>query len=513
MNASIVWVAAIAAMVWAVVAGNRMLGDRHQARIKAAQKPSGALKDAKFGSTELLQGVTGGIRLAYDKVTGALLRYPWRDGHGLIVGATGSGKSRDWLIAAVLDLAGRASMILIDMSGATTAQCYRHLSSFGKVVVCNPFENDETAFPMKLAKSTPYNPLASLKPGKPGFTLGCKRLAVLMSGDNDTSNNENSAHFKERAESLIAGVIMFVCEKLPEKERHLGVVRDIITSAHGRDFWECAEDAKHGGSRFCKQRLAAYAERTDDGEFRGKNNKEVADVLATAARYTEFIGNEDIGPSLESDGFRFAPLKDDVGVVSLICPLERMHDDGGKWLKIMVASALQELLRNGRGKKPVYLFLDESDQYSSPIIHAALNIARKFGVVLIVMVQQLSDIEVRYGKQWNAFVNGTAWKIFYASDCLKTREYVEKLCGTKSVRVHNITIGDGEKGSSPSTAFVEQSIPLMAGFEVGLVPPDECLLKVSGIEVIEAKRKPYWECKEPEIEGKWDKDPYEEVNA
>ena len=48
---------------------------------------------------------------------------------------------------------------------------------------------------------------------------------------------------------------------------------------------------------------------------------------------------------------------------------------------------------------------------------------------------------------------------------------------------------------------------LKSGFDVGMIPPDEFLLKVAGLALIEARRKPYWE---QDFNGKWSPDPYEE---
>lgn len=230
-------------------------------------------------------------------------------------------------------------------------------------------------------------------------------------------------------------------------------------------------------------------------------------MLATASRYTRWFGNEDIGPSLDKDGFRYTSLKDECTAVALVCPLQYLSSSGGKWLKLHFTSAIHQLLRNGRGKYPVYLFLDESDQYADPLIHAALNTARNFGIVLVVMVQQISDIDHKYGKQAGAFINGAAWKIFYSSDDQRTREVVEKLGGTKAVMVPSVALGEDPSGATKLT-FGERGIPLKAGYEVGEIPDDECILHVDGIGMLEAKRKPYWKCKE--LDGMWRKDPFED---
>lgn len=262
---------------------------------------------------------------------------------------------------------------------------------------------------------------------------------------------------------------------------------------------------KEYGNPYTQQKLASYAETDEEGKLVAQGSREVQDVLATASRYTRWIGNEEIGPSLEEDGFHYAPLKEVATAVALICPFQYMHTGGGKWLRLHVTSAIHELWRNGRGKIPVYLFLDESDQYADPIIHAAINTARNFGIVLIIMVQQISDIENRYGKQAGAFINGTAWKMIFASDDPRTQEIVEKLSGTKAVMVPTLS-PDGSNGAL-KMSFGERGLPLKAGYEVGEIPPDQCLLHIKGLGLVEAKRKPYWQ--DDTLKGMWEQDPYE----
>ncbi|SPE42597.1 hypothetical protein SBA3_620023 [Candidatus Sulfopaludibacter sp. SbA3] len=243
---------------------------------------------------------------------------------------------------------------------------------------------------------------------------------------------------------------------MPPEKCNLTTVRNIITCSNDEDFWGLVLDVKENGTPYTQQKLGPYAELDENGNLIARSSKEVADVLATASRYTRWFGNEDIGPSLEEDGFRWEPLKDEATAVALVCPLQYLHGAGGKWLKLMFTSAIQRLWRNGRGKLPVYFFLDESDQYADPIIHAAINTARNFGIVLIVIVQQISDIDARYGKQAGAFLNGTAWKVVYASDDERTRAVVERLGGTKAVMVPSLRVGPDRTAMERSHAVNQE---------------------------------------------------------
>jgi type IV secretory pathway TraG/TraD family ATPase VirD4 len=261
-------------------------------------------------SADLRQaGLTGtsfgeGIRLGFDKFTGAIIRYTPRDGHGLICAPTGTGKNRDFLTGVLLEW--RWSAIVIDPKGALCAITRRQREKLGRVIVLNPFENEKRVFPAKmvLPESSTYNPMALLEPGTPGFTIACERLADGISGD-EQSGNENASHFRDKAQDLIAGVIMEVALARPKEQRNLSTVRDIITSANGENLFKFAQTASAPGENFyVAQKLASY------GEPNARESKEVDGVISTAKRYTRFIGNETIGPNLCGNGFRFGSLKD-----------------------------------------------------------------------------------------------------------------------------------------------------------------------------------------------------------
>jgi type IV secretory pathway TraG/TraD family ATPase VirD4 len=137
-----------------------------------------------------------------------------------------------------------------------------------------------------------------------------------------------------------------------------------------------------------------------------------------------------------------------------------------------------------------------------------MNTMRQFGLSAAIIAQQLGDLEAIFGKRTGAFLNGAAWKIVFASDEIAVREYVEKLGGTRSVRVSNPTFSVDSNGRPNSgVSFPEQKVPLKAGYELGELGGDEMLLKIQGLPLMECKRKPYYECED--LNGKWDPDPYE----
>jgi hypothetical protein len=63
-----------------------------------------------------------------------------------------------------------------------------------------------------------------------------------------------------------------------------------------------------------------------------------------------------------------------------------------------------------------------------------------------------------------------------------------------------------DNGPTSKLSFSERGIPLKAGYEVGELPPDECILHVKGVGMMEVKTKNYWQ--DETVKG-WEKDPYE----
>jgi type IV secretion system protein VirD4 len=518
------WLFPISLIVWAFYASENLFRSGRAKKPEVGKAANGVLGHARIATSDDLRRARligkhapygTGIRLGFDKESGEVIRYTPRDGHGLIVAPTGSGKNRDFLTAALLEWQG--SCIVIDPKGALCAITQRHRRSLnngkGKVIVLNPFENDTDLFPMTLPTSSTYNPMALLNQDAPGFTIACERLASGIVGDDKTEGQENAAHFRDRARNLIAGIIMHVAAKRPKGDRNLAKVRDVITCSNGENLFVFAEEAiQPGATQYVQQKLARYAE---DG---AKDSKEVADVLSTAERYTDFIGNETIDPYLRGDGFRFHDAKNVVTTIYVILPMEHMTTCG-KWFRLIVASALHELWRKGRGNVPVLMMLDEFAQFGSlSIVQAAMNTARNYGIQLLPVLQQLSDLEGLYGRQWGSFVNGAAFKMFFASDDLTTRDYVEKLSGITTVPVpsSSFTTPSGW-GGGPGTANMGigyHAQPLKAGYEVGEIPRDEFLLKVTGLNIIEGKRYKYDDeehCRD--LAGMWDRDPYEDRAA
>src|SRR5262249_1185204 len=116
-----------------------------QRRMRAAQSASDKLGHADLGTTKGLRDARmldsgGGIRLGYTTDTDELITYTEKDGHGLVVAPTGSGKNRDFETAALLHYP--ASAVVVDPKGSLCATTFRYRAAMGKVFVLNPFEND-----------------------------------------------------------------------------------------------------------------------------------------------------------------------------------------------------------------------------------------------------------------------------------------------------------------------------------------------------------------------------------
>ncbi len=389
---------------------------------------------------------------------------------------------------------------------------YRLAAEMGIVHLLNPYDDD---MPFPLPPSTGNNPMAGLDPTKKGYTISCERIAALISSQRTDAGSENAAHFKEKATELIAGLIMDVgASPIYEGERHLGTVRDIVTSANGRSFWDACQWAIKRGDNYVCQKLASYT------EPEAKESKEVMDVLSTARRYTSFLGNECVAPVVSLDGFRWESAKDEKKTIFVTEPAKHLANPGpAKWMQLMVDSGMDALWTTKPGKERVLVVMDEICQYPVERVRSAMNLSRGFGVTLWPIVQSLGDVRAAFGNGWETFVSSSVVKVVLNSDDETTQSCFSKLSGLKTVKVPNYSFGSSSPGwgwpprmpttsTSEGVSYGEMSVPVLQPHDIGNIPSNELVMRVRGVNnIIRCKRKPFWECHE--LDGLWDPDPME----
>jgi type IV secretion system protein VirD4 len=437
------------------------------------------------------------IRLGYRNDFSKVLRYPG-EAHLITVAPTRSGKGRDVLIPALLEYDG--SCIVIDPKGQLAAVTGPERARMGqRIVILNPFN----ILPEVLGPDSPehfrgvenecvfgaaFNPMAALDPAADSFGPDCDNIAdsIIV---RDAKGQDS--HWSDSARGLVAGLIGYLAIAMPEKLRNLARVREVISSA--KELSDIATDATQPGSdEFIGQALSRFAEKE------AANKGELASIISTAKTQTQFIGNKAISRSLSGPGFRFRDLKFRKTTVYLVLPT-RYLATCGKWFRLVLASALDDLLREERGDYPVLAIMDEFAQLGRlAVIENALALTAGYGLQLWPVLQDLTQLQEHYPTRWETFLANAGVQQYFAPREKTTSDYVSYLTGVAEVGSLSTSQSMNQDGTeSLNQSFGENEMPRFHPHEVRQIDRNQSILFMDVVkDHVMARRKPYYEIPE-----------------
>ena len=316
----------------------------------------------------------------------------WRDGEGhlLTIAPTGAGKGTGCIIPALLTWDGPA--IVIDPKGenyAVTADRRRKLGQ--RVAVLDPF--DVTLAERKDAIN-PFDIVADRNHLAADDAAVIARLAVQGLA------LPRDPFWDERAETLIAGLILHVSQGGRADRRNLAEVRRLIELPDKQQDKLAAELRQPGDP----DRAAAASIL----EIQASNTR--AGILSTAASQLSFLRGPPVHESIAQSSIRL----DDVvrgrpQTIYLVVPPDRLVSHG-KLLRLWLGTLMTVLARRRRiPEKPTLLIVDEAAQLG-PMdeLRAAITLMRGYGVKVWSFWQDVSQLVRTYPVDWQSFLNNAS---------------------------------------------------------------------------------------------------------
>ena len=421
-------------------------------------------------------------------------------GHLLLACAARSGKAFTVLVALILSLPRKTSLLIIDPKGELTCICAHFLARSRKVIVLNPYGLWQKE--LRGLKQGRYNPMMDLDPKSIDFHSACDKLVSSFWIEKP---NDNDAFFSPTAKQVVSGVIAALRKYGKPEEQNLAVVRDVITGSHGPSLIEFARKCMTLPDPYIRQKLARLA------QPRAEESKEVAGIIATAITMTGFIGSEAISETFKGSDFSFRQLKTTPGMcVCSILPLNRM-DVVPQFNSLLTGCMLDGVLEESqRGRRvKVLVIIDEISSlgFMKSLQDAWGMAAGAAGLQILAVYQDVSQIRNQFGNAWQTILQNSAIKIFFGSRDQETRETVSRLAGLTEVFTRNRSVSadfqTGRPHVSDSTSSTTR--PVIHPHEVGELRDDEALIFAEGVNgVIKAKRRSYLK----EFVGKYRPNPY-----
>jgi len=318
------------------------------------------------------------------------------------------------------------SVLAIDPKGASRRSAVGSAWSLpltpgeGEVYALDPFER-VTGPARQFAGA--FNPLADLDPeSERGLDLAwmiADALVIQSQGD--------GAHWTQSARSFLRGLILYVAMTQAPDSRTLITVRHLLTQGRKEFDLMLADMIGKGG----------VVGRTASA-LKAKPPMERGSVISTCDVHTDFLEGEPMRRVLGGSDFRMEDMKEKRVTVYLCLPATRLATHG-RWLRLMVAMALEAMERTGpleMGKPPVLFVLDEFAAlgHMESIEKAAGQIAG-FGVKLWPVIQDLTQLQRDYKEAWETFMGNAGVLTFFGNTDLTTAKHIsERLGDTEVVR-------------------------------------------------------------------------------
>jgi type IV secretion system protein VirD4 len=473
-NLTIAAVLATAATVWLIRRASHRFAFLSPLRSQPTSQGS-----ARWGSTRDLESPHGFIVGRGGRWHWPLLRYSG-DAHILTLAPTGAGKGVSCVIPALLDYPG--SMLVIDPKGENYAVTADYRRSIGhEVVALDPFG---------LAGGTAsFNPMEALDVSDRSCIDDAAALAEMLVV-RDPRASADTMFWSEEAKALIAGLILLVAES---EGMHTMTTLWEILSVPPRDLtklWRMmsASTGAGGAIKRAGDRVLQKADRVRSS------------VIAEAQSHMHFLESTRLADVMSSSSFSFSDLVTGRMTVYIIVPPDRLGVCR-RWLRLMVASALEALIRTpGLPAHRVLFLLDEFPALGPmPPIERAVSLARGYGGTCWLLAQDLSQLRALYPASWSTFIANAGVVQAFGTNDLETATYLSAMLGTATVRVPGTTrserTGPGAllhgRDARTSWSESEHARPLLSPDEVRRLPSDSALLLMPAADPLRVTRPDY----------------------
>lgn len=408
-----------------------------------------------------------------DPVTGETIARAIRytgDRHCLTVGPTRSGKGTGTVLPNLLTYPG--SVICIDPKGENALVSLPARHRMGqKIHVVDPWGLVTSLYKIPAARFNPIDWLLSDPEHINENALIIADSLVMQSGGKDQ-------FWDEEAKAFLIGIILFVAtESEEEGRRHLGRVRDLLL-LDGDDTEALLRRMYQSGNAIVSGAGARGLQ---------KEEKLLANVLASAQSHTHFLDSPHIRESLSVSDFRFEDLKHDPASVFLILPADRLSTFS-RWLRLLIQQAITVNARNimQKPERPILFMLDEMAALGKlTMVQQAYGLMAGFGMQMWGIVQDIGQLEEIYGKGWSTFVANSGVLQYLGSRDAATAEYFSKLCGTTTVTTLSsglaraVASGAGRQGGETTTSSSNTGEAARS-----LVLPDELMTMRKGLQLV-----------------------------
>lgn len=334
--------------------------------------------------------------LAADRTLSCDTRATGLNNNLLVIGPSGSGKTRHVLKPNLLEMG--SSFIVLDTKGTLAREMGPMLASHGYRVECLDFADlsAEASRPLPPeVHRTGYNPLAFVRYNAAGAPVQQDIISIARAIC--PVEDESQPFWDHAASNLLACLIAYVLEQLPERERHFGSVVTLAEHLEDKvtvrllDELEATAPASFALALWRRYAPTLTAE---------KMHASISGILAEKIMCLGFDGARDLCTSAHR--IDFAHLgRERRALFVTVNDIDRSLDP---LTGLFVTQAFTTLIREadaqpgGRLRVPVRLILDDFANLNIPDIDGILAVIRSREIWCTLQLQSVNQLEAIYGR-------------------------------------------------------------------------------------------------------------------
>ncbi len=420
-----------------------------------------------------------------------------RNLNALIMGASGSGKTRGYVIPNMLSLSTSSkpvSFAVTDPKG----ELYKHTAAYMK----------KAGYTIKqlnlidMASSSRFNPLAYINPTDPeGAIMRLTENIITNTGGKNDKNDFWDKASKSLLNALIAWVYFFEdnenitlntvttmisrMQASEENENAMSSIDNLFAEAREwiHDYHNDPEsydnNAAHtlDGLAFASSQYRAYEQGA------GETKKS---IITTLANLTTGLQTSRIKNLLNTDDMELDNISKKKTIIYI------MISDTEKTFNFLAAIFYQCLFENsiyhadhtatGTLTQPLHVFLDEFANIGKiPGFSTLIATMRSRNISCSIILQTLAQIKSMYKDDWETILANCDSKLFLGGNDQTTTEYFSKTLGNQTIDTITTSETKGINGSW-SIQHSKQKRELLTPDELGRLKNTDCIYILRGIK-------------------------------
>jgi len=392
-----------------------------------------------------------------------------RNKNVLIIGGSGSGKTRFWLKPNLMQL--HSSYVVTDPKGSIVIECGKLLERHGyRIKILNT---------INFSKSMKYNPFAYIRSEKDILKL----VTTLIT--NTKGEGKGGDEFWTKAETLLyTALIGYLYYEAPEEERTFGSLIDLINMMETREDDEDYENQVDRIFLALEERKPAHFAVRQYKKFKlaaGKTSKSI--LISCGARLAVF-DIEELRDLTAYDELELDTLGDRKTALFIITSdTENTFD----FITAMVISQMFNTLCTKAddeygGRLPVHVrcLLDEFANIKVPDMQRMIAVFRSREISACLFVQAQSQLKAIYKEHCDTLIGNCDSTIFLGGKEPTTLKELSAALGKETIDIINTGESRGRERSH-SLNYQKLGKELMAVDELATMDGGKCILQLRGV--------------------------------